>query len=221
MSRVSGNQAQRDKGEQLPTCQKQQKNILVCVPVVLPDIRSVMGFRAKIADINGAPPVRPATAQVKKKHPHSSLTRSVFLGEPPANARQGRREGGGGGSTDAAKHHDCKCRPGQATTLLLVGEGGTVVPRVAAADSAPRHPPCLRRHVSHEGFPMTLRSRGCFPPHLTWEMEYRPKGFRVTKCYTSVVHSNILPSGDKQRLFEWNMRGAPSSPSMVHVTCKS
>ena len=46
--------------------------------------------------------------------------------------------------------------------------------------------PCHRRRASHGVSPQPRGcGGGCSPPHLTWEMQHRARGLRITECYTS------------------------------------
>ena len=84
--------------------------------------------------------------------------------------------GGFGGKSSALLIHS---RWGKA---FLVGANGAIVPRLAGAASAswsPSHASAGR--ASHKGFPQTVK---CGLLRGVWR---RARGFRITKCYPSVV----------------------------------
>ena len=107
------------------------------------------------------------------------------------------------------------CGPCALPGLPSQGGGGlvetcrTIVPLLTKAAAAPRRP-------SHAGtlhmksFPRHLCFGGCPPPHLTWEMYHRTRGFHITTCYTSIV-----PCGSRQCDFLRGSKGGLALWSMV------
>ena len=87
----------------------------------------------------------------------------------------------------------------QRGTILVVSEGGTAIPLLKNAASAPRR----RSHASasnasHVVAPKAVKFGGCSPPHLMWDILLRAMGFQVIKC-SGALHSGVLRQGRSTR----------------------